>query len=191
MEPLFYSRLADELIRYARMRDFMFTERPNDYYLTSRIPKVVCENELILTQSMIDGTEAAGNDGFFKNEANQPDADKAKNLGLGISVNTSAFNLKRKKVTKREKYTQASEEQFSTGLQQRKEVVKAALPSSVDECMVKNSGPYTMTVFQGIFPGDAQDERIVKNGDITFALFVKTGRARKCRCREKKIGGSV
>jgi hypothetical protein len=173
MESLFYSRLADELIRYARMRDFMFTERPNDYYLTSRIPKVVCENELILTQSMIDGTGAAGNagnDGFFKNEANQPDADKAKNLG--ISVNTSAFNLKRKKVTEQQKYTRANEEQFSTVLQKRKEVVKMAPPSSMMACLSAGHGTYTMTVFQGIFPGDVQDERIVKNGDITFALFV-------------------
>ncbi|NBP30226.1 MAG: hypothetical protein EBV23_11755, partial [Flavobacteriia bacterium] len=188
MESLFYSRLADELIRYARMRDFMFTERPNDYYLISRIPKVVCENELILTQSMIDGTGEEGNDGFFKNEENQPDTDKAKNMGTGIGVNTSAFNLKRKKVTKREKYTQANEEQFSTGLQQRKEVVKAALPSSVDECMVKNSGPYTMTVFQGIFPGDAQDERIVKNGDITFALFVNMLHLQKKLGAQENVG---
>jgi hypothetical protein len=44
----------------------------------------------------------------------------------------------------------------------------AASPSSKAAAASKR---YTMDVFQGAFPGDVADARIIKNGDITFALM--------------------
>lgn len=167
MEPLFYSRLADELIRYPRMRDFMFTERPNDYYIASRIPQVVCEDELLLTQSMIDGTDSQN--GYFMNEANQPDVGQAKR---GMNINTSVFNVKRKRVVEPHRRNAITEAQMKARVQTRQEVVKMSVPKPVLACLEPKRMPYTMEVFQGVFPGDILDAKIVKNGDITLALFI-------------------
>ena len=167
MEPLFYSRLADELIRYPRMRDFMFTERPNDYYIASRIPQVVCEDELLLTQSMIDGTDSQN--GYFANEANQPDVGQAKQV---MNINTSVFNVKRKRIVETHRRNAITEAQMKTHVQTRQEVVKMSAPKSVLACLEPKRVPYTMEVFQGVFPGDILDAKIVKNGDITLALFI-------------------
>ena len=167
MEPLFYSRLADELIRFPRMRDFMFTERPNDYYIASRIPRVVCEDELLLTQSMIDGTDSQN--GFFVNEANQPDVGQAKQV---MNINTSVFNVKRKRVVETHRRNAVTEAQMKARVQTRQEVVKMSVPKSVLGCLEPKRVPYTMEVFQGVFPGDILDAKIVKNGDITLALFI-------------------
>ena len=167
MEPLFYSRLADELIRYPRMRDFMFTERPNDYYIASRIPQVVCEDELMLTQSMIDGTDSQN--GYFTNEANQPDVGQATQ---GMNINTSVFNVKRKRVVETHRRNAITEAQMKTQVQTRQEVVKMSVSKSVLACLEPKRVPYTMEVFQGVFPGDILDAKIVKNGDITLALFI-------------------
>jgi hypothetical protein len=178
MEPLFYARLADELIRYPRMREFMFTARPNDYYLASRIPQVVCEDELILTQSVIDGTDA--HSGYFTNEENQPDAEyRAHGPGVNVNVNSSVFNLKRKKVVKRHAHGVVSDVRLEQQVQARKELVKMSVPRGVETCLAASadakaaadSKRYTMDVFQGAFPGDVADARIIKNGDITFALM--------------------
>jgi hypothetical protein len=173
MEPLFYARLADELIRYPRMRDFMFTARPNDYYIASRIPQVVCENELILTQSVIDGTDAQS--GYFANEENQPDAEYRAN-GPVPGVNRSVFNLKRKKVVKRHAHGVVSDARLEQKVQAHKDLVKMSVPRGVEMCLAPvatgtGSKRYTMDVFQGAFPGDVADARIIKNGDITFALM--------------------
>ena len=153
MEPLFYSRLADELIRYPKMRDFLFIERPNDYYIATRIPHVTCEDEIVLTQAMIIGTES--HDGYFTNEANQPDGQE--NTGANprankIKVNTSVFNIKRKKITKMHE--------------------RSAVPKTVISCLENKNGPYIVDVFQGAFPDEIADPRVVKNGDITFALLI-------------------
>jgi hypothetical protein len=167
MEPLFYSRLADELIRYPRMRDFMFTERPNDYYIASRIPQVVCEDELLLTQSMIDGTDSQN--GYFTSEANQPDVGQGKQA---MNINTSVFNVKRKRVVETHRRNAVTDAQMKTHVQTRQEVVKMSAPKSVLACLEPKRVPYTMEVFQGVFPGDILDAKIVKNGDITLALFI-------------------
>ena len=171
MEPLFYSRLADELIRYPRMREFMFTARPNDYYIASRIPQVVCEDELILTQSVIDGTDA--HSGYFTNEENQPDGEyraQAPGANVKMNINSSVFNLKRKKVVKRHAHGVVSDARLEQQVQARKELVKMAVPGGVEACLATGKR-YTTDVFQGAFPGDATDPRIIKNGDITFALM--------------------
>jgi hypothetical protein len=167
MEPLFYSRLADELIRYPRMRDFMFTERPNDYYIASRIPQVVCEDELILTQSMIDGADSQN--GYFTNEANQSDVGEARQI---MNINTSVFNVKRKRVVETHRRNAVTDAQMKTQIQTRQEVVKMSAPKIVLACLEPKRVPYEMEVFQGAFPGDILDSKIVKNGDITFALLI-------------------
>jgi hypothetical protein len=145
----------------------MFTERPNDYYIASRIPQVVCEDELMLTQSMIDGTDS--HNGYFTNEANQPDVGQAKQV---MNINTSVFNVKRKRVVETQRRNAIIEAQMKTHVQTRQEVVKMSAPKIVLACLEPKRVPYEMEVFQGAFPGDILDSKIVKNGDITLALFI-------------------
>ena len=82
-EPIYYARLADELVRHDRSRLFLL--KSNAYLFTGRVRYRSCENELIVLQSDIDNK-------FFNQAKNMPDAI---DLGRALKPNTSFFNAKR------------------------------------------------------------------------------------------------
>jgi hypothetical protein len=63
-----------------------------------------------------------------------------------------------------------SDARLEQQVQARNELVKMAVPRGVEVCLAPGKR-YTTDVFQGAFPGDVADPRIIKNGDITFALM--------------------
>jgi len=81
-EPIYYSRLADELVRHERSR--MFLLKANAYLFTGRVKYANCESELIIMQSDIDNK-------FFSQAKNMPDAIER---GQQLKPNTSFFNAK-------------------------------------------------------------------------------------------------
>jgi hypothetical protein len=143
LEPIFYSRLADELVRYERMREFIMGTKLSKHNMAIKVPRTLCEDEIILTQSMI-GRDAA----YFAKEENVLDYSDD-NVKRAEMPNTSVFNLKRKKVPRK-----------VVG------ITKSTIPAHVIEVLPdKDPSKFAMDVFYGI-PGANAD------GHITFALMV-------------------
>jgi hypothetical protein len=143
LEPIFYSRLADELVRYERMREFIFGTKLSKHNMGIKVPRTICEDEIIMTQSMI-GRDAA----YFAKEENVHDYSDD-NVKRAEMPNTSVFNLKRKKEARK-----------VVG------ITKSAIPAHVIDVLPGNDpNKFAMDVFYGM-PGAYAD------GHITFALMV-------------------
>ena len=143
LEPIFYSRLADELVRYERMREFIMGTKLSKHNMAIRVPRTLCEDEIILTQSMV-GKDAA----YFAKEENVLDYSDD-NVKRAEIPNTSVFNLKRKKAIRK-----------VVG------ITNSAIPAHVINVLPeKDSSKFTMDVFYGMPGADA-------DGHITFALMV-------------------
>lgn len=143
LEPIFYSRLADELVRYERMREFIMGTKLSKHNLAIKVPRTLCEDEIILTQSMV-GRDAA----YFAKEENVLDYsdDNVKRVEM---PNTSVFNLRRKKAPRK-----------VAG------ITKSTIPDHVIDVLPGNDpSKFSMDVFYGMPGADA-------DGHITFALMV-------------------
>jgi hypothetical protein len=146
LEPIFYSRLADELVRYERMREFIMGTKLSKHNMAIKVPRTLCEDEIILTQSTI-GRDA----GYFAKEENAPDYRvDDKDVKRVEMPNTSVFNLKRKKAPRK-----------VAG------IIKSTIPAHVIDVLPPKQNPskFAMDVFYGM-PGAETD------GHITFALMV-------------------
>jgi hypothetical protein len=91
-KPIYYARLADELIRYSRIRLYMFSSA--NYLLTGNVRYGRCEDELIVMQSDLDTV-------FSNNKANRQGIAFDKVAAAAAAnkpkpkANTSFFNVKR------------------------------------------------------------------------------------------------
>ena len=199
-DPIYYARLADELVRHERSR--MFLLKANAYLFTGRVKYANCESELIVMQSDIDNK-------FFSQAKNMPDATER---GQQLKPNTSFFNAKRsdktppvydasfmRAVRPAREYDSHDDSSSSSsgdeGPSQMKmqtqisqvaiapRVVNKPVSAQVSERLV-DPAKFTMDVFEGAFPTAQQSQAQAKkggssadaiketvNGNITFAII--------------------
>ena len=186
-EPVYYSRLADELIRHERARLFLLNEAA--HLFTSRMRYRVCEDEIILMQSDIDNK-------FFKQVKNMPDAIETKMGKIKPKPNTSFFNAKmadnappnydksfmREVRPAREYASSDSNDADANGVDESlPQVVNLPVSRHVGEGL-NDPSKFEMNVFTGMFPrlqqqqqqrGGSSVEDIPEtvNGAVTFAVM--------------------
>ena len=192
-EPIYYARLADELVRHERVRMYMFSSANYIMATTGDVRYSKCENEIMLMQSDI-------NKNFLDKKENREDfmmdriKNKNKNKGLGPEwrrtdqlpaafkpiANTSFFNAKRAD------RVIGYDEQIANELLRNDaandgpgspHIVKrtaASLSKYVVDQLNESPAKFTLDVFEGSFPSAVGISGPVKetvNGTVTFAVM--------------------
>ena len=155
-EPIYYSRLADELVRHERARLFLLTD--NAGLFTGRTRYRVCEDEIILMQSDIDNK-------FFKQAKNMPDAIGQQRGKVNPKPNTSFFNAKvsdnvppkydesfMREVRPAREYASNSSDTDATGVvESPPRVVNEPVSPHIGE-RLSDPSKFKMDIFTGTFP---------------------------------------